>query len=73
MQQNSPPAQRPNAQETTTNRAKGYAIASLCLLLVGIGLHLLAFFPILGLLFGCVGIIADVLGLVFLILVIATL
>ncbi len=72
MQQNSPPAQRPNAQETT-NRAKGYAIASLCLLLVGIGLHLLAFFPILGLLFGCAGVIADVLGLVFLILVIAIL
>jgi len=66
-------------QQPPPSGIRGYAIAALCFLLLGFGLHFLAvlvtFFPLIGgifgILIGFVGLASDVIGLIFLVIVVA--
>ncbi len=52
---------------------KGYAVAALILFIVSMLLQVLGLIPYVGILFGCMGLICDVIALVFLVLVVASL
>ncbi len=61
------------------DNTRGFAVAALCFLLLGFGLHFIAvlvtFFPLVGgvfgIFFGFIGLASDVLGLIFLVIVVA--
>lgn len=54
-------------------KPKGYAVTSLILFLIGYLLHIIALFPMVGILFGCLGLICDLAAVIFLIITIAAL
>lgn len=66
-------------QQPPPSGVRGFAIAALCFLLLGFGLHFLAvsvtFFPLVGglfgIFFGFIGLASDVIGLIFLVIVVA--
>jgi hypothetical protein len=55
------------------NKVKTFAILALVFFLVGGLLHVFGLIPYLGIIFGCLGLFADLTGIVFLILVIVSL
>lgn len=52
---------------------KGYAVTSLILFVIGWLLHIMLFIPAIGIVFGCFGLIVDVIALICLIVVVASL
>jgi hypothetical protein len=60
-------------QPVPRQNPKGYAVTSLILFIVAGLLHILALIPYLGIFFGCMGLICDLIALIFLILVVASL
>ena len=52
---------------------KTYAVTSLILFCVGGVLHILGLIPYLGIFFGCIGLLCDIVAIVFLIMVVVSL
>ncbi len=55
------------------SKAKNFAVLALIFLIIGGILHILGLIPFLGIIFGCLGLFADLTGIIFLILVITSL
>lgn len=59
-------------QQPPSNPGKAYAVAALCFFLAGGLLHVFGLIPFLGIFFVVLGLICDAIGIIFLIICIAS-